>query len=402
MKSGFLKKILDRADKIDKHSILDYLKQIAQERDLMVLIFDNMREGMIFVDDDEMVVYVNQSARIMLRLGDGPATPYVSLPKLLGNAALHSFCMKLNDMGETSTFEDYTLHTGEETRFLKINCVPLRNAGEQFGTLYLFLDETEQTRQEEKLREAEKLAALTTLSAGVSHEIRNPLNALSIHLQLLKRQLKKSGNDNKDIDDTIHVFQSEITRLNDVIETFLTAVRPSQPEMKLISLYDLITDTLTLMRPEFAQSNIQIMLYEDGEWPLVHADAAQLKQAFINILRNAVDAINEQAPEIRQQKENRIVLRMMRNGERIRLTIADDGIGMNPDEARRIFEPYFTTKPKGTGLGLMIVDRIIREHNGSVNAVSEIGEGTQITIELPIAAETLKQLRYGETTFDES
>ncbi|MDP8242721.1 MAG: ATP-binding protein [Candidatus Hinthialibacter antarcticus] len=401
MKSGFLKKILDRADKIDKHSILDYLKQIVQERDLMVLIFDNMREGMIFVDDDEMVVYVNQSARTMLRLGDGSATPFVALPKLLGSSSLYSFCQGLIETGETSAFEDYTLHTRDEIRFLKINCLPLRNAGELFGTLYLFLDETEQTIQEEKLRKAEKLAALTTLSAGVSHEIRNPLNALSIHLQLLKRQLKKNGNDSEDIDKTINVFQTEITRLNDVIETFLTAVRPSQPEMKLTPLYDLITETLTLMRPEFLQHAIQIMLYEDGEWPLVQADADQLKQAFINLFRNAIDAITEQSAEERETKENRIVLRMSRSDDRIRLTFADDGGGMNSEDARRIFEPYFTTKPKGTGLGLMIVDRIIREHNGTVNAVSETGEGTQIAVELPIAAERPKRLQYGEANVNE-
>ncbi len=396
MKSGFLKKVLDRADKIDKDSILDYLKQIAQERDLMVLIFDNIREGMVFVDEDEAVIYVNQSARTMLRLGDGSATPNVSLPKLLGNDALYSFCQKLIETGETSVFEDYTLHAGDEERYLKINCLPLHNKNELFGTLYLFLDETEQTEQAEKLREAEKLAALTTLSAGVSHEIRNPLNALSIHLQLLKRQLKKSGNASDDIEDTLNVFQSEITRLNDVIETFLTAVRPSQPEMKLISLYDLITKTLTLIQPEFEQNKIQLVLYEDGAWPLVQADSDQLKQAFINILRNAIDAIKEQPDETRQEKDNRIVIRMSRNEDRIRLSFADDGRGMNEEDARRIFEPYFTTKPKGTGLGMMIVDRIIREHNGGVSAVSEIGEGSQISVELPIAAESPKQLQYGE------
>lgn len=396
MKSGFLKKILDRADKIDKHSILDYLKQIAQERDLLVLIFDNMSEGMIFADEDDRVVYVNQSARTMLRLGDGSATPLEPLDRLIANKPLYSFCRKLMDANEISEFRDYTLDTGDETRFLKVNVIPLHNAGDEFGTLYLFLDETEQKLQEQKLREAEKLAALTTLSAGVSHEIRNPLNALSIHLQLLKRQLKKSGIANESVADTLSIFDTEIERLNAVIETFLSAVRPSHPEIRLKPLYDLVTETLTLMEPEFRQNQIRVTLHEEGSWPLIHADPGQLKQALINIIRNAIEAIAEQSEDERADKRNEVAIYMERDDNRVRLTFADDGKGMPPEDAKRMFDPYFTTKAKGTGLGLMIVDRIIKAHNGHIDAVSEPGKGAQIILDFPVAAESPRQLEYGE------
>ncbi|MBI1388172.1 MAG: PAS domain-containing protein [bacterium] len=396
MKSGFLKRILDRAEKIDKDSILDYMKQIAQERDLLVLMFDNMSEGTLFVDEEDMVVYVNQSARRILGLGDGPATPEMSMRRVLGHQDIYEFCKRMLEQDRVNFFQDYVFHYNDETRFLKINIIPLIKNNESYGTLYLFIDETDQRRQEQKLREAEKLAALTTLSAGVSHEIRNPLNSLSIHLQLLKRQLAKSGAENSEIDDTIGIFQSEIKRLNDVIETFLTAVRPSQPQFRLVRLYDLVTETLTLMEPEFGENRIQVTLHEEGDWPLVHADQDQIKQALINIFRNSVEAIVSQSAETRDDKQDQILIHMFRDGETVALTIADSGVGMDSNDARRIFEPYFTTKPKGTGLGLMIVDRIIREHQGTIVAHSHPGEGMRIRIDLPVAAETPRQLEYGE------
>lgn len=394
MKSGFLNRLLARAEKVDKEQIVDYMVEIAQERDLLVLIFNSMIEGMIVIDEDENVVLINQSARNILELGDGPTAPLIPFSKLIRNRDLLRLCNRGINSEEPILEHEYKVLFDEEERYLELNMIPLQNNDERHGTMFLFIDETEQKEQERRLREAEKLAALTTMSAGVSHEIRNPLNSLSIHLQLLKRELKKSGVHTNGIKDTIEVFEKEINRLNDVIETFLSAVKPSKPVMKIIQINRLLTDTLTLMEPEFRENEIRVSLREEGNWPLVKADESQLKQAFINILRNAIDAVLEREKESEKAIKKEVLIRMTREQDSITITFIDSGKGINEGDITHIFDPYFTTKPKGTGLGLMIVDRIVREHHGILEAQSESGAGTQISITLPIAAESPKLLEH--------
>lgn len=393
MKGGFLKRLLDRAEKIDKEQIVDYMKEIAQERDLLVLIFESMIEGMLVIDVDETVVYINQSARDILTLGDGPTIPDLPLVRVVDNPQVLKICRDGMKTDTAILTRECQLEVDGKERFLQVNIIPLANKNKRVGILILFIDVTDQKEQEKKLRETEKLAALTTLTAGMSHEIRNPLNSLSIHLQLLKRQLKKKGIDDPDTEETLSIFSNEIKRLNGVIESFLSAVRPSQPHHRIISLYSLTTDTLKLMEPEFLESKIDVSLHEEGDWPLIKADEAQMKQAMINILRNAIEAIQESKQEEEEPDKNyEIVITMVRNKDEVNLVFADTGHGIDPKNLPHIFEPYFTTKAKGTGLGLMLVERIIREHNGSISAHSQIGKGTEIVISLPVAAEIPKLL----------
>jgi len=396
MKSGFLNRLMERADKVDKEQIVDYMVEIAQERDLMVLIFDSMIEGMIVIDDKENVVLINQSARSILDLGDGPTAPLIPLHKIIDNKKLLKICQKGIDCNEPLLEQEYEVEMEGEQRYLEVNTIPLHNRGVRHGTLFLIIDETESKEQERRLREAEKLAALTTMSAGVSHEIRNPLNSLSIHLQLLKRHMKKSGIEDEDIHETLSIFENEIKRLNDVIETFLSAVRPSRPQMKLLPLNKLVTDTLTLLEPEFRESEIRVSLREEGSWPLVNADETQFKQALINILRNAIEAIVEHDEQTEEP-----IKRMAREPETVTLAVADTGKGIDPNDLPHIFEPYFTKKTRGTGLGLMIVDRIIREHGGELEAHSEMGKGTQLVITLPVAGEQPRLLNEGSENVNE-
>ncbi len=393
MKSGFLKRLLDRAEKIDKQSIVDYMKEIAQERDLLVLIFDSMIEGMIVVDEEEKVVFINPTARDILELGDGTNTPDLPLNKLLAQPDLLHLCKEGMRRQEPLLDHEYELNLPQSKRYLHVNIIPLYNRSSYIGTLFLFIDETEHKDREKKLLEAEKLAALATLTAGMSHEIRNPLNSLSIHLQLLRRHLKKKNIEDEKINEELAIFDNEIKRLNNVVESFLKSVRPSASEKKLFHLYSLVTETLTLMKPEFLENEIQITLHEEGEWPCIKGDQTQLKQALINIIRNSIEAITSQNPEEREWKKDKIDIHMVRERDEVTLEITDTGKGIDPKSLPHIFEPYFTNKASGTGLGLMIVERIIREHQGKISAHSEEGEGTRISITLPVAAESPRLLK---------
>lgn len=402
MKSGFLQKLLDRTDKIDKEQIVDYMLEIAEERDMLFHLFDSMIEGMVVIDEDETVIYINHSARNILDMGDGPSIPDLPLEKFLFYPSLVSLFRDGMESSESIHFENYTLVIAGEKKFLQLNIIPLSKSESRFGTMLLFLDQTHQKEQEKRLREAEKLAALTTLSAGVSHEIRNPLNALSIHLQLLKRHLRKKGMEDEEVKDVLTIFSNEINRLNNVIESFLTAARPSTPKLMLVNLYNLITEILNLMEPEFLLNKIHVSLHEQGNWPLIKADYNQLKQAFINVLRNAVEAICTQTEEEAADKSKAVIIHQIRSENEVTIAIEDSGKGIPEEDLNHIFEPYFTSKPKGTGLGLMVVDRIIREHNGKVSATSQEGIGTQISITFPVAAESPKLLEQGINETNES
>ncbi|MBW7939765.1 MAG: GHKL domain-containing protein [Candidatus Omnitrophica bacterium] len=191
------------------------------------------------------------------------------------------------------------------------------------------------------------------------------------------------------------IFSNEISRLNNVIESFLAAARPSTPQFTLVNLYNLITEILNLMEPEFLQNNIFVSLHEEGNWPLVRADHNQLKQAFINVLRNAIEAISTQSEDEAAHKSKEVIIHQIRSETEVTIAFEDTGKGMPPEDIPHIFEPYFTSKPKGTGLGLMVVNRIVREHEGTVSATSQEGIGTQISISLPVAAESPKLLEQG-------
>ena len=394
MKHGFLKRILDRAEKIDKEQIVDFMREIAQERDQLVLIFESMIEGMIVIDAEENVVYINQSARNILDLGDGSTVPDLPLNRLIDSSVLLDLCQECMQSYQPILKRKFALELSTGERFLSVNMVPLENRHQRIGSLFLFMDMTEQIEQEEKLREAEKLAALTTLSAGMSHEIRNPLNSLSIHLQLLKRGLKKQGIEDDDTNETVDILSTEIKRLNGVIETFLAAVKPTRPQKRLVRLYPLVTDSITLMEPEFLENDIELSLHEKGEWPVIEADEGQIKQAIINILNNAIDAISNKIDEDRQDNQDQILISMACDNDHVNLIFSDSGAGIDEDDLSHIFEPYFTTKAKGTGLGLMIVDQIIREHEGTISAHSQLGKGTQIMITLPVAAESMRLIEH--------
>ncbi len=392
MKSGFLSRLLDRAEKIDKEQIVDYMAEIAHERDLLMLIFDSMKEGLIVTDEFDLVNYINPAARMILNLGDGPTTPESPLDTVLDNDPLQEFCQLGIESNEAKFSQSYTMRMGDEKRFLRISMIPLQREVTRYGTLFLFTDETENIRRDQKLRETEKLAALTTMSAGMSHEIRNPLNSLSIHLQLLKRHLTKKDGMDASTKKVFNLFEGEIQRLNDVIEMFLSAVKPSQPNYKLCDLYELLAKTLNLLEPEFRQNNIKVVLHEEGNWGYIKADKREMEQVFINILKNALEAIKTQTKEERCDKSDEIIIRMVRDENWVTLLFQDTGKGIEEDDLPHIFEPYFTNKAKGTGLGLMIVDRIVREHQGTIKARSQPGIGTQMILTLPVAADEVPLL----------
>ena len=230
---------------------------------------------------------------------------------------------------------------------------------------------------EDRIQFAERLSSLGHLAAGVAHEIRNPLNAIGMGLQRLKREfLPEDESKKKEYTSFTELILKEIRRMNEIIEQFLTLSRPFQVDLRMASLRELLENLIVLFREEAFSKGITLRQEINAELPLIKMDPERLTQAFINIMKNGMEAT---APggilslETRSLKDQVIV------------TISDSGSGIPPDQMEKIFNYYFTTKEKGVGLGLPIAHRIIEAHGGQLRVESQVGIGTKVTITLPIA-----------------
>jgi signal transduction histidine kinase len=237
-------------------------------------------------------------------------------------------------------------------------------------------DITETRQRAASALESEKLSAITLLSAGVAHEIGNPLNSLNIHLQLMERELKKLPAAQGDrLREDLRVARDEIARLDQIINQFLHAIRPTRPELQPTNVNDIVTETLALMQREIGDRDILVEQELADRLPRILLDRAQLKQAFYNIIKNALEAM---------RSGGILHLRTEADDAYVTISFIDSGQGIGPEEIGQLFKPYFTTKQDGTGLGLMIVQRIVREHGGMIEVESNKDRGTTFRVRLPI------------------
>jgi signal transduction histidine kinase len=232
---------------------------------------------------------------------------------------------------------------------------------------------------ERRARIAEKLAAVGTLSAGLAHEIRNPLNAASLQLQLLERRLKRAG-ENPQLLEPVAMVQAEIARLSHLVEDFLRFARPADLHRRRFDLVGLVNHVIELQSLEASKHAITLSAELPSEPVYVDGDRDKLQQVVLNLVRNAIEAL--QGHERGDAAPHTIVLAVERADEgMVRLTIRDNGPGIPEDIRTRVFEPFFSTKPMGTGLGMAICHSLVQQHGGNIELV--VDEGTLVDISLP-------------------
>ena len=222
--------------------------------------------------------------------------------------------------------------------------------------------------------ESERTQLVSMLAAEVAHEIGNPLNSLYLNLQLFQRMLSKGELDPEEAAEMIGESRKEVERLDSIIHQFLQALRPSKPDMHVLDIKNVVLESLTFMRHEIEGRNVTVNCLWSEALPKIRGDINQLKQAFYNLIKNAVQAMPQGGSlTISCSCDDRYVF----------VQVADKGKGIRPEDAARLFKPFFTTKEKGNGLGLMVVERVIREHGGRLSFESKVGKGTKFTIALP-------------------
>jgi two-component system, sporulation sensor kinase E len=392
MKSGFLEKLIGRLGKIGPEDVQNYLLRLAQEKGFLETVFNAIQEGIIVTDSSGKITYMNDAAC-----------------ELFGLDAEDSIGKKLDERVRGLDWHSLTRSGGPVTRdleifypsnrFINFYIVPLMiehraedvqadGAGHQVGYAIILRDITESRRTAEKTIESERLNALTLLAAGVAHEIGNPLNSLNIHLQLMERAARKlKGQERDELGQSIKVARDEIGRLDSIVTQFLRAIRPSKPQLQPANINAIVEQTLHFFAPEIEARDIVVESEPRSDLPLVQIDRDQMKQAFYNIIKNSFEAM---------KRRGILRIRTDMDDSHVRVSFTDNGGGMSAEALSRVFEPYYTTKSSGSGLGLLIVRRIVREHGGELAIESAEGKGLTLTIRLPFKDQRVRMLEAGD------
>ena len=383
VKSGFLDKALGHLGRFDPSGLQSVVQRLAKEREFLESLFNTIDSGIIVTDDQGRMVYFNLMATRMLGIPTETAEEELVTRYLPDLDWAHISALDRaggNGMFRTEFEVEYPRH-----RLIRLNVRPLDGAAQGSSGLVLVLNDATEARQAtSEAVEAERVHALTLLAGSLAHEIGNPLNALHIHLQLMAREVRKLQRidgvpDLKEAVDRLGGFlgvaTGEIDRLDYIITEFLQALRPSVPKLQAGSLNDTGQETLALLRPELEDRGLKVVSELASSLPPVLFDPAQLKQVLVNLIKNAMQAMPPQGT---------LTVRSGSTQEAVWMTVSDTGPGIPPEQLNRIFEPFYTTKNKGTGLGLLIVQRIIRDHGGRIELESTVGKGTTFKLWLPL------------------
>ena len=370
MKSAFWNKLIERLDKLDPGSVQAQFLRLAAERGLLETIFHALREGILVLDAAGRIVYANRGACRLLGLDEATA-PGQPMGRYIREIEWGSL-LRLDEQEWARMASREIEISYPEHRFLAIYLAPLENPADgRTGAVMILRDVTQDRGRAEEVVESERLNAILMLAAGVAHEIGNPLNSLGIHLQLIERKLRTLPDaETGPLKELLDVAQGEIRRLDQILAQFLKAIRPSEPNCAPHALPDLVAQTLETLAAEIRDRKIVVAVEATDDLPPAWVDPGQVRQAFFNVIRNALQAMTGGG-----------VLRIsFAASERLVGAIFQDtGPGIPPGKMGELFEPFRTTKADGHGMGLMIVQRIVRDHGGTVQ-VDSLPSGARIQL----------------------
>ena len=379
MKNTGLEKILGRIEDLDSVNLGILVQRLARERKMQETVFNTIQDGVIVIDSDGVVQYANDAALGLIGLKGndiGVTRLWKMVPDLAKSIDLETV------MGEKKSApvlsREIELNYPDH-RVVRLYMVPIDaqvGHDDSGGYVIVLSDLTEERVSMEERLESERIDSIVRLAAGVAHELGNPLNSLTIHLQLIERKLKKLAKqpDATKLTESLQVCQGEVERLDGIITHFLKAIRPQKLELNELDLLGLVEDVLRVQEVELSNRKLEVKVEVNDDLPIILGDRDQIKQAFFNLIKNAMEAMQPSG-------SLRILARC--DDDYVYLQFVDNGSGISEEDLSKVFQAYYTTKEEGHGLGMMIVERIMREHGGHINIESRKEAGTAITLQFP-------------------
>jgi len=361
------------------------ITQVGQQLRGVHEIFSTMRENMNSVMaglEDGLLLFTRDARAVMV---SPAAEKFLGAPasQFLGKRITEIFpeghplqeALRLNGDELSEVAAETELQTTEGHKRISVSVQAIQEDGERMGALVTLRDLDSIESINTQLQVSERLAALGRITAGVAHEVKNPLNSMRLWLENLKESLpveQDSGTRQ-----AVNVLDKEIDRLDAVVKRFLDFTRPMEIKLEATHLAELLKDVLEIAQPQMQKANVQVAQLLPIDVPEVYVDRELLKQAILNLILNAADAMPDGG-------QLRLVL--SRRGEMAEISVGDTGKGIAPENKQKIFQLFYTTRPGGNGIGLASTFRIVQLHNGSIDFTSEVGRGTTFRIELPFAA----------------
>ena len=394
----FAKRLAQKVAKLSSEQVEQLVQSLLDENDSFDAVIESLNTGLLICDISGNLLMSNKAAERFLQFNQNTLNntdktgAKIPVWQLIADIDIANFLEEVHQKQKNHASEEFTTETaGGTLRILLVSAMPLVQKKRLNGTIIQIDDVTDRRKQETLFRRMESLASLTTLAANVAHEIKNPLGSISIHIQLIQKAIKNArlGDgmlpNEKFTENYLNIVNEEIERLNKIVVDFLYAVRPVQAKLELTNLNEIVKNMCEFIEPEAQKTKVELHLELTENLPEVMIDEQLFKQIIINLAQNAFAAM-----------KNGGILWMASavKDDKVVFSLADNGEGMDEETCSRVFEPYFTTKVNGTGLGLTMVYKIVKEFGGDIQVRSFKNEGTIFTITLPIPQKEKRRLGF--------
>jgi len=334
-------------------------------------VLENMGEAVIVVDEKMQITLFNKSSENLFKRKEEEINQK-ALSELSDdiNKSLSEYCKNSNEK-----CADVAIDTliADEAKYLLLNFTRNKDDDGRNNYIIVINDLTESRRLEEESKRKEKLSAMGELASGVAHEIRNPINAIGMIAQRLDKEFKVEKEEEEEFHSITSLLRSEVTRVNKIITQFLSYAKPLSLQIKKINSKTFFDDIYRLFSDQAKLKRVELIKLSDQSFDIM-IDPELIKQSLMNLIQNAIDAV---------EKKGKVEINYFRKGNDLLIEILDSGKGIPDNDKNKIFDLYYTTKPEGTGLGLSIVQKIIAEHNGTIEVFSELNKFTKFKITIP-------------------
>lgn len=355
-------------------------KRLTRELSRIESIFNAINEAVIICSNTGAIKYANIPARNILALPN-ESLHTQNLSKIL--PAIDTIDLRLALDG--STFRKEFEINYPERKFIRAYISAYSDEESELDVAIIISDITQEKISTQEKIESEKIASVLKLASGVAHELGNPLNSIGIHLQLANRAIKKIADcpEKSKLENFTKICSEEVSRLDGIIKNFLKALRPARPNLSEINPLEPLLKTMSFLENEIGDLKINIEIKSPKSLPTMLGDSDLLKQLYFNLVKNSMEAMDAGGT---------ISIETSFDDNSVKIAISDTGCGIDHDEITRIFEPYFTTKTDGNGLGMMICYEIVKSHGGTISVSSKKGEGTCISISFPRKDKRIREI----------